>query len=168
MEIIPLLRLAKPSVGAVLAAAERFHASGEIPLTHFDGFPTAMLFRPTHGFTGSMHYMFFPARADQGFHHHPSSRYLLLLGDVDMAIHHSDAGPESDPHDSEQVAIIPAGTLGAVRFPAKYWHSFRTNSASGRGVMAFTFHEDDAIRPGQIVTDALMEQETTFWRNHEP
>jgi hypothetical protein len=163
VEIIRLFDIGKAALGTVLASAQRFNADGPIPMTEFDGFPTAMLLRPATDFTGSLHYMFFPRRATQAFHYHPSSRYLLLLGDVDLSIHHSTAGPASDPRASEQVEVVQAGTLATLRFPAQYWHSFRTESTRGRGVLAFTFHEDDGIASGETSRDDLMQQETTFW-----
>src|SRR2546423_896676 len=100
-------------------------------MTAFDGFPTAMIFPPPRPFLGSLHYMFFPPRAKQQFHHHPGVRYLVLLGDVPMHVHHSAADTTEDPHLMEAVLTLPPHTLNAVRFPACFWHSFRTASDTG-------------------------------------
>lgn len=167
MEITSLFSLPADAVAAVLASVEDTNADGSLPLVTFDGFPTAMLFRPNEQFTGSLHYMFFPAEATQAFHYHPTSRYLLVLGDVDLTVLHSPSGPDANPNAHAIRAVIPAYSLTILRFPGQYWHSFRTAQPSGRGVMAFTFHENDEVADVSNVRDTLMEQETTFWQAAE-
>lgn len=163
LETVDLFSLEPSAVEKFLARAELSHAFGAFPMAAFDGFPTAMLFPPMRPFLGSLHYMFFPPRAEQQFHHHPGVRYLVLLGDVAMHVHYSRSDVAEDPHLEEEVVTLHPHTLTAVRFPSRFWHSFRTASDTGRGVMAFSFHEDDDMPPGTVAQAALMEEETTFW-----
>lgn len=122
-----------------------------------------MLFRPTVVQPGSLHYMFFPPKARQDFHYHPGGRYILLVGDVDMHVHHSPAAVDVDPQIAEEKLVVPAGTFAAIRMPPEMWHCFETDSDIGSGVFAITFHDDDEVDPG-AVDDDLMEEATFYWR----
>jgi hypothetical protein len=162
-ESFQLLSIAPDSVKGVLDACKAAHDDPGLRLTTFNGFPTAMLFRPTAEQPGSLHYMFFPAKARQEFHRHPGGRQILLVGDVDMHVHHSDAPLDANPLDDARMDVIPAGTFAAIRMPAEMWHCFETDDDSGSGVFAITFHDDDDVDP-QAVDDDLMEEATVYWQ----
>jgi hypothetical protein len=153
---------------ALLTSAASAHNKPEWHLSTFSGFPTAMLLRPDRTYPGSLHYMFFPARACQEFHYHPGERYLVLIGDVDMHVHNSGVGQREDPTETPETLVVPANTLVAVRFPAYFWHSFETKSDFGLGVLALTFHNDDEIDALSPVADDLMEDRTIYWQRGRP
>ena len=162
-ESLGFMQLGSAGIGGLLDACDAAHSSPSMPLTTFNGFPTAMLLRPTAEQPGSMHYMFFPARARQEFHYHPGGRYILLIGDVDMHVHHSGVGVAEDPTEAPETLVVNAGTFAAIRMKAETWHCFETKSDSGRGVFAITFHDDDEMDPS-AVGDDLMEEATFYWR----
>ena len=162
-EFREFLRMEPSAVDGILEACRAAHDDPTLPLTTFSGFPTAMLFRPTVTQPGSLHYMFFPAKARQDFHYHPGGRYILLVGDVDVHVHHSTAAVNVDPRAEEQKLVVPAGTFAAIRMPAEMWHCFETKSDTGAGVFAITFHDDDEVDPN-AVDDDLMEEATFYWR----
>jgi hypothetical protein len=153
LEVRTIMHLGEQATHALLTRA--VDAEHHLSVVTFDGFPTAMVFRPTRVHPGSLHYMFFPSRAAQTFHYHPGGRYLLLVGDVPMEVHHSEAGPEENPYDSEETVVLPPFVISGIRFPAQYWHSFQT------------LHDDDDIDDPDTVADDLMEEKTVFWESPE-
>lgn len=163
IETFTLFSVELETVRLLLMAAKSSHERKDWTLTAFSGFPTAMVFRPDEMHSGSMHYMFFPAKGRQEFHYHPGSRCLVLLGDVDMRIHFSTAACDSNPQATAQTAVVPALTLTAIRFPPFLWHCFETTGDIGTGVLGLTFHDDDCIRDTLAITDELMEDRTVYW-----
>lgn len=163
IEIFTLFSVGPEAVRPLLVAAESSHEREDWALTAFNGFPTAMVFRPDDVHSGSMHYMFFPARGRQEFHHHPGARCVVLLGDVDMHIHFSTADRDANPESTAQTRTVPALTLTAVRFAPHLWHSFETAGDDGVGVLGLTFHDNDDVADLPAITDALMEDRTVYW-----
>jgi hypothetical protein len=163
IEISTLFSVGLEAVRPLLLAAERSHEREDWALTAFSGFPTAMVFRPDEVHSGSMHYMFFPAKGRQEFHHHPGARCVVLLGDVDMHIHFSTADHDANPESTAQTRTVPALTLTAVRFAPFLWHRFEAAGDAGVGVLGFTFHDDDGVADLPTVTDELMEDLTVYW-----
>lgn len=162
LESFELLSLEEGPVEGLLRSCLDAHDDPGLPMTSFNGFPTAMLLRPTAEQPGSLHYMFFPARASQEFHRHPGGRYILLVGDVPMHVHYSEAPPKENPADSCETLVIPARTFAGIRMPPEMWHRFETSSETGAGVFAITFHDDDEVDP-TAVQDDLMEEATFYW-----
>ncbi len=134
-------------------------------LTSFNSLPTAMLFKPEEPFEGSLHFMYFPADASQLIHWHPSDRYLILLGDVEVYIAHSTSEISENPNDNLKKTVIPAYNLSCVRFPGQYWHSFSTSDQQGLGVIAFSFHNADYLNDDGI-PENLMEELTVYWSDN--
>ena len=165
IEIFTLFSVGLEAVRSLLIAAERSHERKDWALTAFNGFPTAMLFRPGEVHSGSMHYMFFPARGRQKFHYHPGARCVVLLGDVDMRIRFSTADRDANPESTAQTRTVPALTLTAVRFAPFLWHCFETADDAGVGVLGLTFHDDDGVTDPPDITDELMEDLTVYWSN---
>ena len=163
VEVLRLMRISDSASESLAVQARAVGESGELPLAAFDGFPTAMLLSPGPEFAGSLHYMFFPRGAAQGFHHHPSPRYLVVVGDAELHVHYSDAAVDEDPRPTEQLLVVPAGELTVLRLTTRLWHRFSTPTNHGNGVLALTFHEDDGISDATDVVAQLMERETTFF-----
>jgi hypothetical protein len=163
MESLQLFRLARQQTKHLLSKALREHSEGRWRLSTFNDLPTAMLFRPNEEHEGSLHYMFFPASASQKFHYHPSARYLILIGDIDVHIHYSYADTNENPNLSESRILLPSYTLNAVRFRPNLWHRFETMGEEGLGVIAFSFHGDDNVNNTSEISDSLMEEITFFW-----
>ena len=163
MESICLFQVGTRETKHLLAKALKEQENGPWRLSTFNNLPTAMLFRPNEEHEGSLHYMFFPPSASQQFHYHPSARYLLLLGDVDVHIHYSYASKDENPNLSAENILIPRYMFTAIRFNACLWHRFETKSESGSGVIAFSFHGNDYVGDTSAVADNLMEEVTFFW-----
>lgn len=165
MELHKLATFPKDVVDQMLQAARASQEAGDAPLDTFNGLPTLVVFRPTIEYPGSLHYMFFPPSAQQEFHYHPGERYLLLLGDVDLTIQHSNADIDTreNPGDTGSTVVLPACTAAAIRLKKETWHRFSTNG-SGIGVIAFTFHPDDGPESRSRALRGLMEELTVFWR----
>jgi len=163
METISIFHVNEDTVGQLLSTALAEQCNSAWGMSTFNGLPTAMLFRPNSEMEGSFHYMFFPSSAQQRFHYHPGSRYLVLLGDVDIHVHYSNVGKEECPYNDMNCIILPKHTLCVVRFKPYLWHRFETKDERGTGVMAFSFHGDDQLEDTENITDDLMEELTTFW-----
>jgi len=134
-----------------------------IHLTTFSDLPTLMLLQPKENLQSSFHYMHFPPNKKQIFHYHPSARYLLVLGDVDMHIHYNKCDLDSNPYNDFTTLTLPAFTLGIVRYEANVWHYFESSKGENkRGIVAFTFHDQDDI---EEIHDNLMEELTFFYKS---
>ena len=161
MEFLSIFNIGEEPATAVVKAARQQQNSGNLTLSSFGNLPAAMLFAPNEQIRGSLHYMFFPPGKSQQFHYHPGDRYLVLVGDIDIRIKYSLAGPNDDPLLEAQEIVAPKNHICAMRFAANTWHMFSTLQEAGNGVVAFSFHGDDEIS-GDNLPGNLMEELTVF------
>lgn len=129
----------------------------------FSGLPTGVILPPTVQMDSSLHWMVFPPSSKQRFHYHPSSRYLIVLGDVDLKAHYSAASVDQNPHSDSRFCLIPALSLACIRFPGFYWHMFESADMDGLGIAAFSFHGKDDLEALGGTPANMMEELTVFW-----
>lgn len=166
MEHQELFTFSATTVRSMIRSARK--SIGKLPgLSSFNELPAAMIFPPAARHSGSLHVMYFPTPCGQRFHYHPGDRCLLLVGDVEVRVQHSEAGVESNPQPSSNTLHLRPLVLHSVRFPAFLWHRFSTVSETGSGVLAFSFHGDDQIEETEVVSPNLMEELTVFLESDE-
>lgn len=162
MEVKILAHLNPHVTRAMIAAFRRGPLLGNHAT--FSGLPTQVLFPPGGDFFGSVHYMFFPKGTVQKLHRHPSPRYLLGFGDVDVRVHHGEREDDGGKPVLSS-AIAPAFTVSAIRFPARLWHYFEALDQEAQGAVFFSFHDRDEVDEAQAGNAGLMEELTEFWQD---
>ncbi len=159
--VMKIVKLATLSLDLVTRFVSELSERTNTPhAAKFDSLPTRMIFPPERGFPSSLHYMWFPRGSCQRFHWHPGGRHLIVCGDTELQIRHNSLPETGDPNVDPTTDVIEPGVVAVIRFPSLFWHEFSTPSASGIGVVAFSFHDKDDLISTSL---GLMEELTTFF-----